>query len=106
MKNALAIALRCFAWTLVVLAIGAALWIYVPQRYDSNTGLYFDGVGRELHSGSGPFGFKGPGLLWEALDVVVAVGIFGFVQVLFVLARRLQRPPESPRYESLNPHFR
>ncbi len=67
-----------------------ALWIYGADRYDPAVGLYFDGLGRELHEG---FSISGsdltPGILWELVDTVIAIALVGVCAGLHSLGRRL-----------------
>jgi len=81
-----------FACVLSISFVLIALWAFTFERYSPESGKYFDGFGRELHPGGlGNLygGEHSPGLLWEVVDTVAAILLFGICSSLFVLARRL-----------------
>ena len=84
--------IRYLAIGLTVGAIAAAVWIYVPDRYDPATSRFYDGLGRELYAGALiPFGERGPGLLWEVVDLVVAVMTLGGISQMLRFSTSLRK---------------
>jgi hypothetical protein len=84
--------IRIFGVVLSITIIGVALWIYIPETYDPQSGLSVDGLGRPLHSGmTSIFGLeKTPGLIWELIDTAIAILLFSFCSYLFYLSERLR----------------
>jgi len=87
--------LRLLGILLGVAAIAAAIWAYGVKQYDPATGQYFDGFGRELRAGA-LFGDRGPGLLWEIVDIVCGIVAVSLVVGIFELAHVLQARAYRP----------
>jgi len=72
--------------------IAIALWAFLVDRYDPATGMYFDGFGRQLHRSAGIFGRDlSPGLVWEIIDIAIAIVSFAVISSLFSLGAKLKR---------------
>lgn len=86
------------AWAISLTSIAVALWAFGFDRYDPESGRYYDGFRRELHPSSfpGPHGRElSPGALWSIVDTLVGLALFAACTSLFVLARRIRRAAKS-----------
>lgn len=81
------------AWLLSLGLVAFGIWIYLPQRYDPKSAMWFDGLGRQLHPGmTSVFGLqRTPGLHWELIDTAAAILLFSLCAWLFRLAKRLRQ---------------
>jgi hypothetical protein len=79
------------AWIVGCVVLAFAAWTYLVETYDPITGAYYDGLGRELHGGSGVLGLdRSPGLGWELIDTSAAMVVFSMVYGLRKLGERLR----------------
>jgi len=84
--------MQATACVLGALLIAIALWVFLVDRYDPATGMYFDGFGRQLYRSAGFFGRDlSPGLVWEIIDTAIAIVSFGVITSLFSLGTKLKR---------------
>ena len=81
-----------FAFILAISLALSAFWLFSIERFDPISNKWFDGLGRELHPGPGAHGVEYyPGLLWQIVDTVVGILLFGICAGLFKLGRSLKK---------------
>jgi len=83
----------------VLLGIGVFLFVagnIVIEGYNPKTGITTDMFGRQLHPSTGFMGRDlSPGVMWEVVDVVCAVFVFGVIRKIYHIGTWLYRGPQK-----------